>query len=141
MSAVRAGRRVPPSLARRSGKGKRVRSKAGRLSLASVKAAREDAPTGRGPWRRFRGPVLPHARRSRSAAGGRSRMLKDKREGTQLGFKAFNGADGRRYLVFCTLDGSFHAFVEVEAKEASRQCGAIDDGSNTRQLWESIWDQ
>jgi hypothetical protein len=66
-------------------------------------------------------------------------MLKDKREGTQLGFKTFDGADGERYLVFRTLDGSFHAFVEVEAKEASRQCGAAE-GANTRAMWESIWD-
>ncbi len=67
-------------------------------------------------------------------------MLKDKREGTQLGFKAFDGADGRRYLVFRTVDGSFHAFVEVEAKEVSRQCGAAE-GTNTRTMWESIWDR
>ena len=51
-------------------------------------------------------------------------MFKEKREGTQLGFKVFEGTDGNRYLVFRSLDGSFHVFTEVEAKEAAKQCGA-----------------
>jgi len=43
-------------------------------------------------------------------------------------------------LVFRTLEGSFHAFVEVEAKEAARDCG-VAEGANTRTMWESIWNQ
>ncbi len=35
-------------------------------------------------------------------------------------------------------DGSYHAFVEVEAKEAARKCGARGD-QNTRQLWKQLW--
>ena len=58
-------------------------------------------------------------------------MLKDKRGGTGLEFKAFDGADGRSYLVFKSLEGSFHAFAEVEAKQAARECGA--DGKLGRQ--------
>jgi hypothetical protein len=64
-------------------------------------------------------------------------MLKDKREGTDLAFKTFIGGDGTRYLVFRFLEGSFHVFAEVEAKQAARECGAADL-ANTRQMWESL---
>jgi hypothetical protein len=69
-------------------------------------------------------------------------MFKDKREGTGLEFKTFIGADGRRYLVFRSLEGSFHAFAEIEAKQAARECGATESPTaNTRTMWESLWDQ
>lgn len=69
-------------------------------------------------------------------------MLKDKREGTGLEFKTFVGKDGVHYLVFRSLEGSFHAFVEVEAKQAARECGATEDPyDNTRTMWESLWNQ
>jgi hypothetical protein len=67
-------------------------------------------------------------------------MLKDKREGSELGFKTFSGRDGTRYLVFRSLEGSFHVFAEVEAKQAARECGAAEL-ANTRQMWESLWNQ
>ena len=67
-------------------------------------------------------------------------MLKEKREGRSLEIKTFLGQDGNNYLVFRTLDGSFHTFVEVEAKQAARECGAAE-GANTRQMWESIWNK
>jgi hypothetical protein len=67
-------------------------------------------------------------------------MLKNKREGTELGFKTFIGQDGTRYLVFRSLEGSFHVFAEVEAKQAARECGA-EELANTRQMWESLWNQ
>ena len=51
-------------------------------------------------------------------------MLKDKREGTGLEFKTFVGKDSVRYLVFRSLEGSFHAFAGVEAKQAARDRGA-----------------
>jgi hypothetical protein len=51
-------------------------------------------------------------------------VLKEKREGRSLEIKTFPGKDGNSYLVLRTLDGSFHAFVEVEAKQAARECGA-----------------
>lgn len=38
-------------------------------------------------------------------------MLKDKREGSELAFKTFLGSGGTRYLVFKSLDGSFHVFT------------------------------
>jgi hypothetical protein len=67
-------------------------------------------------------------------------MLKDKREGTALAFKTFMGADGTHYLVLRSLEGSFHVFTEVEAKQAARECGA-GELANTRQMWESLWDK
>ena len=67
-------------------------------------------------------------------------MLKDKREGYGLPFKTFVAADGTRYLVFRTEQGSFHVFAEVEAKQAARECGAAEL-ANTRQMWEALWEQ
>lgn len=58
-------------------------------------------------------------------------MLDEKRAVTELGLKVFTGRDGNRYLIFRTLEGSFHTFVEVEAKQAARECGA-EEGNNTR---------
>jgi hypothetical protein len=66
--------------------------------------------------------------------------LKDKREGTALAFRTFSGRDGRNYLVFRSLDRSFHVFTEVEAKRAARECGAAEL-ANTRQMWDSLWDR
>jgi hypothetical protein len=64
---------------------------------------------------------------------------KPKKIGTSLEFKTFTGESGTTYLVFKSLDGSFHVFQEVEAKQASRDCGAKDEG-NTRQMWQSLFD-
>ena len=65
-------------------------------------------------------------------------MLKDKRDNTSLAFKTFVSAEGTRFLVFRSLEGSFHVFAEVEAKQAARECGAAEL-ANTRQMWESLW--
>ena len=65
-------------------------------------------------------------------------MLKDKREGTVLAFKTFLGSDGTGCLVFRSLDGSFHVFTEVEAKQAAWECG-VAELANTRQMWETLW--
>jgi len=67
-------------------------------------------------------------------------MLKEKRQGSGLGMKIFTGKDGNSYLVFRTLEGSYHAFIEVEAKQAARECGATQE-RNTRQMWEEIWNE
>lgn len=64
---------------------------------------------------------------------------KDKRRGLGLNVKTFTGRDGRSYLVFRTPAGSFHTFVEIEAKQAARECGAKAE-RNTRAMWRSIWD-
>jgi hypothetical protein len=66
-------------------------------------------------------------------------MLKRKKKGLGLEAKTFKGKDGSSYLVFRSLDGSYHAFVEVEAKEAARECGATE-GPNTRKMCERLWE-
>ena len=65
-------------------------------------------------------------------------MLKPKRDGTELGFKTFVANDGSTLLVFRSLEGSFHVFTEIEAKEAARMCGS-EELANTRKMWESLW--
>jgi hypothetical protein len=43
-------------------------------------------------------------------------------------------------LVFKLPDGSYHTFVEVEAKEAAIKCGAtMGRRATTRQLWDEVW--
>lgn len=64
--------------------------------------------------------------------------IKQKRLGFALDIRSFRGRDGNTYIVFRTPTGSYHAFMEVQAKEAARQCGASIEG-NTRQMWSSIW--
>lgn len=63
---------------------------------------------------------------------------KPKKKGYGLQVKTFTSKDGKSYFVFRTPNGSFHAFIEVEAKQAVRECGAKREGT-TRQMWESIW--
>lgn len=63
---------------------------------------------------------------------------KEKRRGLGLDIRSFQGSDGVTYIVFRTTKGSYHVFKEVEAKEASRLCGATVEG-NTRQMWGSLW--
>lgn len=65
-------------------------------------------------------------------------VVKGKRRGFEIDLKSFTGRDRRSYLVFRAPSGSYHAFVEVEAKEAARQCGATREG-NTRQMWGDVW--
>ena len=64
--------------------------------------------------------------------------IKSKRTGTELSMRTLHGKDGRSYLVFRTGAGSFHTFVETEAKQAARKCGASIEGT-TRQMWTSLW--
>jgi len=61
-----------------------------------------------------------------------------KREGIGLGFKTFTGKSGKSYIVYRAPKGSYHAFVEVDAKEAAVDCGA--PGGNTRAQWKAVWD-
>ena len=66
-------------------------------------------------------------------------MLKAKKKRFGLEARTLKGKDGTSYLVFRTLDGSYHAFAEVEAKQAARECGAAE-GPNTRKMWERLWE-
>lgn len=65
-------------------------------------------------------------------------MLKEKRAGTELGMKVFNGEDGKQYLVFRS-GRKYHVFVEVEAKEAARQCGAKEKPKGPA-MWDGLWE-
>jgi hypothetical protein len=68
-----------------------------------------------------------------------SKMLgKRKRQGVGLEMKTFKGNDKQNYLVFRTPKGSYHVFLEVDAKEAATRCAAPRKG-NTRQIWKELW--
>lgn len=65
-------------------------------------------------------------------------MLKPKRQGVGLEIRTFQGNDDRSYVVFRTPRGAYHTFIEVEAKQAARECGATTEG-NTRSMWDDLW--
>ncbi len=67
-------------------------------------------------------------------------LVKPKKSGLGLEMRTFEGESGKSYLVFWTRDGAFHVFLEVDATEAARDCGARDEG-NTRQMWQRIWNE
>ena len=62
--------------------------------------------------------------------------LKHKRWGYGLKFQTIKGVNGDTYLFIKTPKGSYHAFVEVETKEALRECGINEDNKHytTRQM-------
>ena len=68
------------------------------------------------------------------------RMIKQKIQGTGLEIKGFRGRDDNSYLIFKTQKGSYHAFMEVEAKQAARECGSSQE-AHTRTMWKVIWDR
>jgi len=73
-----------------------------------------------------------------------SKMLgKRKRQGVGIEMKTFKGNDQQNYLVFRTPKGSYHVFLEVEAKQAARNCGASDGSPhrNIRKMWENLWQE
>lgn len=72
-----------------------------------------------------------------------AKTIKGKRAGFGLDMKTFASKDGKRtYIVFRLPQGAFHAFVETEAKQAAKDCGADLKGNpHTREWWESIWDK
>ena len=67
--------------------------------------------------------------------------IKLKNRGTGLEMRTFDGEDGALYLVFRTSSGAYHTFVEVDAKEAARRCGAKEEGTNanTQTIWSALW--
>jgi hypothetical protein len=66
--------------------------------------------------------------------------IKQKRHGYGLEMRTFKGKKGT-YLVFRLPDGAFHAFLETEAKQAARDCGAELGDANTRMFWKTLWDK
>jgi hypothetical protein len=65
------------------------------------------------------------------------KVITPKRGGLGLEAKTFKGKSGRIYLVFKTLEGGFHTFVETQAKDAGEDCGA--QRKETRRDWRSLW--
>jgi hypothetical protein len=66
------------------------------------------------------------------------KTFKAKRSGTGLDMRSFTGESGAAYMVFRTQKNAYHVFVEVEAKEAARDCGGPESGT-TPQMWDEIW--
>ncbi len=68
--------------------------------------------------------------------------IKPKKSGSGLEIRTFKGKDGT-YIVYRTPRGSFHVFIEVDAKNAAIDCGASGDPKtiNTRKMWQEIWDK
>jgi hypothetical protein len=64
--------------------------------------------------------------------------VKPKKQGFGLEMRTFKANTGESYLVFRTKSNGYHVFLEVEAKQASSECGAIKEG-NTRQMWGELW--
>ena len=66
-----------------------------------------------------------------------------KRKSNGIQFRTFESDDGKNtYIVFKESDGSYHTFVEVEAKDAAIHCGSeLDRNENTRSHWNALWNQ
>lgn len=62
-----------------------------------------------------------------------------KRRGFELESRTFHTLDKRAILVFKTPEGSYHAFLEMDAKEAAKALNPEAHG-NTRSIWGKIWD-
>lgn len=67
--------------------------------------------------------------------------LKKRTNGIQ--FRTFESEDGKNtYIVFKESNGSYHTFVEVEAKDAAIHCGSsLDRNENTRSHWGELWSE
>ena len=59
-----------------------------------------------------------------------------KRKRFSLQMKTIDSPNGK-YLFYKTPNGSYHAFIEVAAKEAAKDCGTRRTG-NTRQLCKEV---
>ena len=68
------------------------------------------------------------------------RTIKENIQGTGLEMKVYRGRDNNSYLIFKTQQGSYHAFMEVEAKQAARECGSSQE-AHTRTMWKAIWNK
>ena len=63
--------------------------------------------------------------------------ISKKRKGFNLQMKTVEGRNGT-YLFFKTPDGAYHTFLEVAAKDAAKDCGAVNGNKNTRQLCKEV---
>jgi hypothetical protein len=67
--------------------------------------------------------------------------IKPKKSGFGLETCSFSGKKTKNsYIVFKSLEGSYHAFMEVEAKDAIIDClGVGERKRTTRQLGDLLW--
>ena len=63
-----------------------------------------------------------------------------KKDGYGLETKTFKGESGASYVVHKTQKGSYHVFMEVNAKGAARDCGSTKRGP-TNENWGARWKQ
>jgi hypothetical protein len=61
-----------------------------------------------------------------------------KRRGFELESRTFITPDKRALLVFKTPQGSYHTFLETEAKLAAKELSPNAHGA-TRAIWDKIW--
>lgn len=66
-----------------------------------------------------------------------------KRKSNGIQFRTFESEDEKNtYIVSKESDGSYHTFVEVEAKDAAIHCGStLDRNENTRSHWNDLWNK
>ncbi len=64
-------------------------------------------------------------------------FFKPKRSDFAVEMKTFKGKGGT-YLVMKT-GGSYHAFIEVQAKDAARDCDNKFKKGNVRDMWNKLW--
>jgi hypothetical protein len=65
-----------------------------------------------------------------------------KRKGIGLEMKTFPGKiSGNEYIVFRLRNGSFHVFVETEAKDAAIDCAGrrVKRYEHTHTHWRALW--
>ena len=68
-------------------------------------------------------------------------IIKPKKSGFGLEMSSFSGKKTKNsYIMFKSLNGSYHAFMEVEAKDAIIDClGEGERKKTTRQLGDLLW--
>ncbi len=66
-------------------------------------------------------------------------MLKPKRSADAVEIRTFTSTDKKKkYIILKTPKGAYHAFVEVDARIASRDCGSPRK-ARTKQFWDALW--
>jgi hypothetical protein len=60
--------------------------------------------------------------------------MKPKHQGAGLQMKSFTDNEGVNYVFYKTPNGSYHAFREVQAREAIANCLGVDDTTEIKKL-------
>jgi hypothetical protein len=65
------------------------------------------------------------------------KAFKAKRSDFAVEMKTFKGNEST-YLVM-KVNGAYHVFTEVQAKDAARDCDPTMTKGNVRRMWDRIW--